>query len=39
MLKSQQRFRGKKHDVFIEEVNNIALSANIDKRIQSIHSV
>ena len=36
ILKSQQRFRSKKHYLFIEEVNKIALSANKDKRIQSI---
>ena len=34
-LKSQQRF---KH-VFTEQVNKIALSANDDKRIQSIDSI
>ena len=27
------------HNVFIEEVNKIALSWNDDKRIQSIHSI
>ena len=36
----QQRFRSKKHNVFIEEVNKIPLSANDAKRrIQSIDSV
>ena len=30
IVKSQQRFRSKKHNVFIEEVNKIALSANND---------
>ena len=39
MLKSQQRFRIEKHNVFTEEVNKIALSANGDKRIQSIGSI
>ena len=39
MLKSQQTFRCEKHDVFIEEVNKIALSANDNKRIQSIDSI
>ena len=34
--KSQKRFRRKKHKVFTEEVGKIALSANNDKRIQSI---
>ena len=30
MLKSQQIFRSKKHSVFAEEVNKLALSANDD---------
>ena len=36
ILKSQQRFRTEKHNVFTEEVNKIAWSTNNDKRIQSI---
>ena len=36
MLKSQQRFKSKKHNVFTEEINKIASS---DKRIQSIDSI
>ena len=36
ILKSQQRFRTEKHNVFTEEVKKIALSTNNDKRIQSI---
>ena len=39
ILKSQQRFRIEKHNVFTVKVNNIALSANDDKRIQSIDSI
>ena len=35
LLKSQQRFISKKHDVYIENINNIALSNNNDKRIVS----
>ena len=31
-LKSQQRFKSKKHNVFTEAVNKIALSANNDKK-------
>ena len=36
MLKSQQRFKSKKHNVFTEEINKIPSS---DKRIQSIDSI
>ena len=36
--KWQQRFKSEKHNVFIEEVNKIALIANNHKRIQSIDS-
>ena len=39
ILKSHERFRRQKHDVFTAEVNNIALSSNNDKRIQSIDSI
>ena len=39
LLKSQQRFRSKKHNLFTKEVNKIVLSANIDKRVQSIGSI
>ena len=39
ILKSQKRFRSEEHNVFTEEVNKIALSANEDKRIKSIDSV
>ena len=38
MLKSLQRFRSEKHHTSTEEVNKIALSANSDKRVQSIDS-
>ena len=34
VLKSQQRFKSEKHDVYTEEVNKIALSNNDDKRLQ-----
>ena len=33
MLKAQQRFKSEKHDLYIEEVNKIALSSNDDKRL------
>ena len=39
MLKSQQRFRSKKHNVFTKEVNMIALSGKNDKNMQSIDSI
>ena len=35
LLKSQQRFISKKHDVYTEEINKVALSNNDDKRIVS----
>ena len=39
ILKTQQRFRNEKCNVFAEEINKIALSSNDDKRIQSIDSI
>ena len=39
MLKSQQRFRSEKHDVFTEKVNKISLSTNDIKIMQSIGSI
>ena len=35
VLKSQQRFKSKGHDVYTENINKIALSSNDDKRIVS----
>ena len=35
ILKSQQRFISKKHDVYTETINKVALSNNDDKRIVS----
>ena len=39
ILKTQQRFRSEKRNVFTEEINKIALSSNDDERMQSIDSV
>ena len=39
ILKSQQRFISNKHDVYIENVNKIALSNNDDKRIISSNKI
>ena len=35
ILKSEQRFKSERHDVYTEEVNKIALSSNDDKRLQT----
>ena len=39
ILKSQQWFKSDHHRVYTEEVNNIALSNNDDKRIQTFDKV
>ena len=33
ILKSQQRFKSERHDVYIEEINKIALSSNDDYKL------
>ena len=38
-LKSQQRFKSEAHNVYTEEINKIALSSNIDKRLQTFDIV
>ena len=39
IFKSQQRFIGKKHDVYTENINKTALSNNDDKRIVSSNKI
>ena len=39
ILKSQQRFTSKKHDVYAENINKIALRNNDDKRIVSSNKI
>ena len=37
VLKTQERFKIERHNIFTEEVNKIALSSYDDKRMQSIY--
>ena len=37
-MKTKQRFKSERHDVFTEEISKIALSSNDDKRMQSHYS-
>ena len=39
ILKTQQRFKSEKHNVFTEEINEMVLSSNDDKRMQSIDPI
>ena len=39
MLKTQEKFKSERHNVFTEEINRIALSSNDDKSMQSIDSI
>ena len=39
ILKSQQRFKSKRHDVYTEEINKIAISSNDDKGLQTFHRI
>ena len=38
-MPSQQRFRSEENNIFTEQVNKIALSANDEKKIQLINSI
>ena len=39
VLKSQQRFKSERHDVYTEEINKISLSSNDDKRLQTFDRI
>ena len=39
ILKSQQRFKSERHDVYTEEMNKIALSSNDDKGLQTFDRI
>ena len=39
ILKTQQGFKSKRHNLFTEVITKIALSSNNDKRMQSINSI
>ena len=38
-MKTQQIFKSESHNVFIEKINKIVLSSNVDKTMQSIDSI
>ena len=38
-LKSQQRFKSERHDVYTKEMNKIALSSNDDKGLQTFDRI
>ena len=39
VLKSQEKFKSERHDVYTEKFNKIALSSNDDKRLQTFDRV
>ena len=39
ILKSQQRFKSERHDVYTKEINKIALSSNEDERLQTFDRI
>ena len=38
-MKTQQKFKSDRHNVFYEEINKIFLSSNDDRKMQSIDSI
>ena len=39
VLKPQQRLKSKRHDLYTEEINKIALSSNDEKRLQTFDKI
>ena len=39
VLKSQQRFKSERHRVYTEEINEIALSSNVNKKLQTFDRI
>ena len=39
IIKSQQKFKNEKQDVYTEEINKIARSSNDDKRLQTFNRI
>ena len=39
ILKSKQRFKSERHNVYTDEINKIALSSNDDKRLQTYDKI
>ena len=39
ILKTQQKFKSERHNIFTEEINKIILISHDDKRMQSIYSI
>ena len=39
ILKSQQRFKSERHNAYTKEINNVALSSNDEKRLQTFDSI
>ena len=39
ILQSQQRFKNNHHNVYVEQINEIALSSNDDKRLKTFDKI